>query len=450
MLPPILHRLGFLKLSRGAAVVILVIAVAVAAAFWIGPFRPLPANLHLYVSNATSSSPSTIFVGSKAQPGATRARYPLVLAASNNGARAATPTTLNVSIPSNYRLIRGLHKLPAQTSAGNPLAHYSIDVSGIELPADSTVYAIMPDTLWLEPILGDYDCQLVSDSVPEFIPPLQRSATALSRVPVFYSFDGTPERQTGMFTAELDSSVLHHAPTPNPPKFPDYEREPEAPRPELGSLREAGTRTAFCGDQQDPLELYTVNWETPAGGRFLIVYVNGAPRKQLFDLDRDSIIELEMWDPNGDGKFEAWHQAHYAIPTIVLPERVAMETASNDSLMNDPRWLTTFDDTTSGPFRFLSDSARARRVPPAADTAVVRVDTSATGTPRIVIDTAWVRTFYNTSAGPYRFLKNPPARRAGPPKPDSTVRRPPPRRRLPTDRPLGVPVQLPPLNTGGG
>jgi hypothetical protein len=446
---PIFHRLGFLKLSRGAAVVLLVIGATVAAAFWIGPFRPLPASLHLYVSNATASGPNRIFVAAKQTSGSQRARYPLVLAAMNNGARAAAPTTLDLSIPSGYRLLQGLHPLAPDISAGNPLAHYSIDISGIALPADSTVYSITSDTLWIEPKLGDYDCAIMGDSVPDFVPPTLHSATAIARVPVFYSFEGMPERQTGMFTAELDSTLLKVTPTPMPPKFPSYEREPEAPRPDLGTIREAGVRTAYCGDPQDPIELYTANWETGAGGRFLVVYVNGAPRKQLFDLDRDSIVELEMWDPNGDGRFEAWRQAHFAIPTIVLPERLVTETASNDSLMNDPRWLTTFDDTTSGPFRFLSDSARARRIPPVADTVVTRVDTTSAGTPRVVVDSTWLRKFYETSAGPYRFLKNPPARRAGPPKPDSTVRARP-RRRPPSDVPLGRPVPMPPMNTGGG
>jgi hypothetical protein len=212
----------------------------------------------------------------------------------------------------------------------------------------------------------------------------------------------------------------------------------------------------------------SVDWETANGGRVLVLSTNGRPRKQLFDLDRDSIIELEMWDPNRDGKFEAWRQAEYAIPTLVLPERVAMETASNDSLMNDPQWLSTFDDTLSGPFRFLSDSARARRTPPVIDSAVVRVDTiagmpaaaGASGAPgtappagptappvtRIIIDTAWVRTFNNAEAGPYRFLKNPPPRRAVPP-----VEKPKPRPtpQKPTGSRLGRPVPMPPLNSGG-
>ncbi len=445
------QRLGF-KLSRGAAVLLLIIGAAVAAAFWIGPFRPLPANLNLYVSNGTMAGPNEVFIAPKSRPGAARARFPLVLAASNNGARAASPTRLSLSIPVTYRLVRGIHAITPDLTSGNPLAHYTVDLGPIALPADSALYTILTDTLWLEPNIRDYDCTTVSDSIPEFGPPAAVSASSMSRVPIFYSFDGTVERQTGMFTAALDSSVLQRATTATPPEFPMYVREPEAPRPEMGELKQVGTRTTLCGDPQDPLELYTVDWETSGGGRFLVVYLNGAPRKHLFDLDRDSIIELEMWDANNDGRFEAWRQASFAIPTMLLPERLPLEVEANDSSLNDPRWLVTFEDTATGPFRFLADSARTRRIPPVAvDT--MRADTGAvavtpigspavtpTGSPAVIaIDTAWVRKFNNPAAGPYRFLQNPPALRAGPPR-DTTPARPRPPQRPRGPQPLGVPV----------
>jgi hypothetical protein len=448
----VVHRLGFLRLSRAGAVLLLIIGVGVAAAFWIGPFHPLPARLNLFVSSGTSPRPNVVALMAAERPGFARARFPLVLAATNDGARGAMPTQLSLSIPASYRLVRGLHAIEPELTPGNPLARYTLDISGIALPADSAPYSILADTVWLEPALRDYDCIAISDSVPEFVPPPPQSAGALARVPVYYSFDGTPERQTGVFTAELDSTVLMRAPTAAPPEFQTYTREPEAPRPEMGSLHQVGTRKSQCGDPQDPMELYTVDWETAGGGRFLVVYLNGAPRKQLFDLNRDSIIELEMWDPNHDGRFEAWRQAHYAIPTIVLPERLPIAAVSNDSLINDPRWLETFEDTSSGPYRFLTDSARARRIPPVpADTAVAHVD-SADGVRRIVIDTAWVRVFNNVSAGPYRFLKNPPRPRSGAMAAAQAARdsarraaaRRPPRR----TGPLGVPVQLPPPDTG--
>src|SRR6185369_13271836 len=86
------------------------------------------------------------------------------------------------------------------------------------------------------------------------------------------------------------------------------------------------------------LELYDVLWETATGGRFFLVYHGGAPRKYLFDLDRDSIIELEMWDPDSDGKFEATRPAHMPIPEFLMPARApraVIVAATGDSIPVD-------------------------------------------------------------------------------------------------------------------
>jgi hypothetical protein len=253
-----------------------------------------------------------------------------------------------------------------------------------------------------------------------------------------------PERQTGTFVAALDSTVLVRSSTAAPPSFPTYTREPAAPRPLLSGLKRVGVRRSQCGEVQDPQELVSVEWETSSGGRVLVLSMNGRQRKQLFDLNRDSIIELEMMDPNNDGKFESWREARYAVPTMLLAERTPIEVISIDSLLNNPQWLTTFDDTVTGPYRFLSDTARVRRIPPVVDTVVASTDSTGavvvppgavppapgvvppagTTAPRpIVIDSVWLRKFNNVSAGPYRYLANPPARRAGARAP-ATVTRP--------------------------
>src|SRR5688500_4063963 len=136
------QRLGF-KLSRGAAVLLLIIGAAVAAAFWIGPFRPLPAELNLFVSNGTMAGPNSVYLAPKPRPGAQRARFPLVLGVTNNGARAASPTRLSLSIPATYRLMRGIHAVTPDVQPGNPLAQFTIDLGPMLLPADSALYAVL-------------------------------------------------------------------------------------------------------------------------------------------------------------------------------------------------------------------------------------------------------------------------------------------------------------------
>src|SRR6185369_5375969 len=109
------------------------------------------------------------------------------------------------------------------------------------------------------------------------------------------------------------------------------------------------------------LELYDVLWETATGGRFFLVYHGGAPRKYLFDLDRDSVIELEMWDPDSDGQFEASRPAHMPIPEFLMPPRrpvVAVAAAATDS---------TRRDSISGVApRVDSTRAQVQAAPPAA------------------------------------------------------------------------------------
>ena len=420
------------------AIVLLVIGALIAVSFWIGPFRPLPARLSLYVTGGALDGDNMVRLEPVSRPGSAGVRFPLVLAVRNSGARAAAPTRLNLSVPAGYRVVRGLHPITPQLTPGNPLARYSVDVPQLTLPPDSALYPLPGDTLWLEPNIRDFECSVGADSIPSFVPPPVRPPSALASIPVFYSFDGTPERQTGTFVATVDSTVLRRPPPPAVPEFPVYAREPEAPRPPTGTLYSRGVRTSSCGDAYNRVDMHSVVWETASGGRFIVIHLNGTPRKHLFDLDRDSIIELEMWDQDGNAKFESWRQARYPVPTIVLPERLPIETIS-DSVINDPSWQTMFDDTLTGPYRFLSDSARLRRVPaPRVDTAAVRVDTTG-GTPRLVVDTAWLRKFNDVSAGPYRFLANPPARRAMPAV-DTTPEQP---RRPRGPRPLGRPVPFP-------
>src|SRR5699024_4452208 len=110
-----------------------------------------------------------------------------------------------------------------------------------------------------------------ADSVPEFVPAPTLNAERLTRVDVFYSLaESRGTRQAGLLQLQLDSSALRYTPAARPPASRVVVREPEMPRPAMGELREAGTRTALCGDPQQPLELHTVIHETTSGGRFLV------------------------------------------------------------------------------------------------------------------------------------------------------------------------------------
>jgi hypothetical protein len=70
-----------------------------------------------------------------------------------------------------------------------------------------------------------------------------------------------------------------------------------------------------------------VLWETATGGRLFVVSYGGAARKYLYDLDRDSIIELEIWDPDSDGRFEASRPTRMYIPEFLMPARPPIRVA---------------------------------------------------------------------------------------------------------------------------
>jgi hypothetical protein len=256
------------------------------------------------------------------EPGAV-IRVPLVLAVRNLGKRPAPPTRLELSLPTRYRLSRSNGQpLPAEFVPGTPLVRYRLSVPAMRAGA-GTIAGYLPvlDTVWLEPIIPSFYCIALSDSVPDFIPSPPAPVEAIARVRIFYSFAGDElgQRQTGLLAVQLDPTLLKlEAPAP-PPVFPTEYHRGVAPRPFISELFYKGSRRAYCGDPQDPIEIMSTLWETPAGGRLFVLDYGGAPRKYLYDLNRDSIVELELWDASGSGHFDARRQARLPIPEFLMP-----------------------------------------------------------------------------------------------------------------------------------
>lgn len=251
------------------------------------------------------------------------ARVPLVLAVVNSGGRAARPEYLELSVPLRLRLAdaRG-RPLPGRLAVGNPLVRYELTAPfpAIEPGRLPTIVPAI-DTLWLELVVPNFDCIALSDSVPDFVPAPVPDAESLSRITIFYSFGGgeLDRRQTGLLRVQVDPNVLRREVPPPPPVFKTELRRPEMPLPPMGALNYVGSRRAFCGAPEAPIEILSTLWETPEGGRFFVLDHGGAPRKYLFDLDRDGIVELEMWDPDGEGRFVARRAARYPIPAFLMP-----------------------------------------------------------------------------------------------------------------------------------
>lgn len=302
--------------------------IAAALLYWLLPFGDDGAELRLLLAVPGEEYAEELRVPaawadtSTVASGAT-VRVPLLFAIVNLGGEAATPGRLELSLPSRFNLVRADGQpLPGRIAPGSPLVRYEVPVSLPRVEADGEAMPIaMLDTLWLEPVIPSFYCVTMADSVPDFVPAPPAPVEAIARVQIFYSFEGgdLESRQTGLLTVQLDPRQLEREAPDPPPVFPASFREPFVPRPPLGELSYGGSRRAFCGEPDLPIELLSTLWLTPGGGRFIVLDHGGVPRKYLFDLNADSIIELEMWDPDGDGDFEAWRQARMPIPAFLLP-----------------------------------------------------------------------------------------------------------------------------------
>jgi hypothetical protein len=446
----VIQRFGF-SIGPGWAILLLLGAGLTAGAFWIGPLRPLPAELELLaVAGDTATSYVTV-PGVRAADGSVR--FPVQVAMRNVGVRAGQPARISLSVPAHYRVFTNRGSLPSEVTSGVPLRRYTIPVAGATVvPGSATQRVPGLDTLWLAPELPSYYCILQGGTVPEFLPAPDYNAQLLSRIDIFYSFTSTAsDRHTGLLTVRVDPALLETTPAAVPPSFQTQFYEPQAPTPELGTLRKDGSRTAYCGDPERSLELFTVRWVTSTGGRIYSIYTDAMPRKQLYDFNGDGIIELESWDADGDGRFEAMREARFAVPEFLVPQpEIEDARVRADTTRADSTWLARFNDTRIGPWRFTArvqtqlaaERTRLVRDSIARDSARVAAfaDSAARAGDRVAQeevppeDPDWLRWFNNTAEGPFRFSR---------PIPDDTM--PPPVRR-PTrrvPRPLGTPVPYP-------
>jgi hypothetical protein len=226
-----------------------------------------------------------------------------------------------------------------------------------------------------------------------------------------------------LLDVQMDPRIIRRTSTASLPVFETEITKPEAPRPALGTLRYAGSRITRCGDPSQPVELHIALWETGEGGRFFVLYHGGAPRKHLYDLNRDSIIELEMWDSDADGKFEARRAARIVIPGFLMPlpkpredSVAAAATLAADTMKLDSTFLRTFHDTTGGPLRFGAPRTPPRRAPQPAPGAPPQRTAIVPGR----VDSVALEIFYTAEAGPLRFqraLKGDTIRRTPRPRP---------------------------------
>jgi hypothetical protein len=450
----IVQRFG-LSIGRGWIIAFLILLSVILAAYWVGPLKPLPPEVTL-VAVEDGQPADVISVTAEPDEVEQTLRFPVDLAVQNTGTREAEPRRIVLSVPGRFTVIGPRGRVAVEVTPGVALRRYVIDLPRQSVPVDGQTHQLEGlDRIWLEPDLPSYYCTTRGDDIPEFIPAPAVNASTISDVRIFYSvfMRNEPARSTGLLTVRLDPSQLQATPAPMPPPFPTVTRPQGVESPDLGRLQFAGTRTSWCGDPDQPLELYTAMWEGTGGSRVFSVHVGGLPRKRLYDLNGDGIIDLETWDYDGDGRFDSQRQARFATPELLLPLPPRNPQMREPiTTPPDPQWLTVFHDAASGPRRFAQHGP-----PPEAITAdtldggmppTARAGAEPMG-PLPPPEPEWLAIFNDVGAGPFRFARRP---QRPEPLPDTivvprdtaraapdTTPAPAPARPAPR-RPLGTPV----------
>jgi hypothetical protein len=482
----LVQRFG-IHIGRGWVALFLVVLVGLLAAYWIGPLRPLPPEIELLAVDGDQSV-AELSVSAELDEGAGILRFPVPLAVRNVGAREGVTRRLVLSVPARYRVVTPRGRLTGEMTPGVPLRRYQIELPPVKLEPGAPPQQLTGlESLWLEPDLPRFYCNNQGNDVPEFIPAPRHEPGSISEVRIFYSIAtrNSPERSTGLLTVHVDPAQLQVTPGEMPPAFPTTFEQ--TPLPDIGQVSYGGTRTAWCGDPEQPMELFTVTWQGQGGTRLFAIHVNDVARKLLWDVNGDGIIDREAWDVDGDGTFEARRQARYPVPDLLLPLPPRdPEMLEPDNTPRDSAWLAVFANAGAGPFRFAGVPTPAERLAAAAadtiptDTTGMPIDTTGVegapvpaAAPGVALeplpppDSAWLALFNAADAGPFRFTRGrpaPAAQRPATPVPPATADipqpadpvvaepepepepEPPPARRVPSRRvPLGTPV--PP---GGG
>ncbi|HEX6589723.1 MAG TPA: hypothetical protein VF039_11920 [Longimicrobiales bacterium] len=337
------RRIGFFR--RRWIWAILLIGMFLFAGYWLVPWRGAAADLQLVAMRpdgtfAQSIDATTLFAEQAARDSAAGPSrgVPLVLAIANSGVRSGQPERLVLALPRWYSITTTAPVLRQEILPDEPLQRYVLE---LEFPPieSGRVPALLPavDTLWLEPYVPDYWCTADADSIPQLIASTPPDTTGIVPVQIFWSFEGSTldQRQTGLLTVDLPGRLFRRSAPVDITTSPVQMGVPEALRPGMQGLVEGGTRHSECGPPGDPMRVFSALWVTPTGGRMISVHYGGLPRKEYYDLNRDSIIELEMWDTDGDGEMEAWRELRVAIPSYLLPQdpiSAADSIAREDSL----------------------------------------------------------------------------------------------------------------------
>jgi hypothetical protein len=314
----------------GRIIIALVIIGAIVAlgAYWIGPGVVPRARLHLVALDAESRFGAVASLPAP-DPAAGDARQPLILAVRNDGARESGVHSISLSAPGWIRFYNASGPVePTEDQADEPLRKFVFTLGGE--PIDPGALPQVPaglDRMWVAADVPAITCRLRWDDVPELAPAPPWNADALDSVVVFYSIEGERERHTGVLTLGLDRAGL-----PNDAvRFTSGDpvvRRPGAGPPPTDSLTLHGERNVTCGAPGRRVALHVTVWNTATGRNWILSH-ESLPRRILFDVNGDGLIDRESWDGDADGFFEAVRTASFAPPDYLMPGDTAVAAPLN-------------------------------------------------------------------------------------------------------------------------
>ena len=326
-----------------------VLVIAGAAVWSVGPIRPFEERVSILALGADGTFGADVRL-EPLDPQAAELRFPLILGFQNGGSRAVKPIAVHLSVPARYRLVRNAGMvLDGEPGDGGPLVRYAFPMPGEEVEPD-VLPAVMPgaEDLLLAFSRPSITCRL-DNGVPVFAPAPPYPAEQLAQIEVFWSIEteAAATRQAGTMRLTFDPSHVRPLRANDAVFGPVVVERPDVTLPRVPLSALEAVRETTCGDPGRAEGMRSTIW-TAGSGRFFILSFRESPRKYLFDLNGDGTVELEAWDIDGDGHFEARRNAAFPIPAELLPPPPpGLDTLVADSLVTAPDSAAPSADTTA-------------------------------------------------------------------------------------------------------
>jgi hypothetical protein len=350
-----------------------VIIVAGAAVWSIGPIRPFDESVALLALGSDGTFGGDVRLD-PVEAQAAELRFPLILGIQNQGQRAVRPIAAHLSVPARYRLLgKDGAPLGGEPGDGGPLVRYTFALPGEDVEPDVLPMVMAgTDNLHLAFARPGITCRL-ENGVPVFAPAPPYPADGLARVDAFWAIEtaGSSRRQAGTIRFAFDPAHVTPLRAREVSFGPVVVERPNVTLPPALIVALEGVRETSCGEPGRAEPMISTVWTTP-GGRFIILSVRGSPRKQLFDLNGDATVDLEAWDIDGDGEYEARRATSFPIPMDLLPPAIAADSLTVDSLRAAD---LTIDSATAGPDTTRSAASADTIRPDSLRADTVRRDT---------------------------------------------------------------------------